>query len=251
MIVPALVLLLILLVLFVVRTPTRSIVVSMTTIPERVSRHKLEKTIDSILDQTYPVDRVYVNIPRRTRKDAAYPEDMIEALKRRYPSVIFNRVEKDHGPITKLVPTLSHVRHGEWIVLVDDDTVYEKNMIAHLVDSGLDAVGYAGRLGDGLEYIMCENVQRPTACAFLETFAGVMYRAELFETFRVDDASPCVNQDDIVIGHFMERLGQQRFVIPGTFPCRHDGSGTPELRDENIDSGNGNSTCYDTLFNKK
>tara|TARA_B110000285_G_C14930189_1_gene516952 strand:- start:49 stop:813 length:765 start_codon:yes stop_codon:yes gene_type:complete len=241
--------LLILLVLLVLSyKATRPIVVSMTTIPERITSHKIHKTINSILEQSYPVERFYINIPYKTMKNKPYPEDMIDTLIQQYPSVIFNRVENDLGPITKLVPTLSHVHVGEWIALIDDDTVYNKDMITNLVDSDGDAVGYAGRLKDGLSYITSENVQQGTECEFLETFAGVLYKAELFDDFKTDTDSTCVNQDDIVIGRHLERQGVKRFVIQSRFQCNHDGSGTPELRDENL--GDGNKKCYDTLFKK-
>ena len=220
----------------------------MTTIPERITSHKIHKTINSILEQSYPVERFYINIPHKTRKNKPYPEDMIDDLIQQYPSVIFNRVENDLGPITKLIPTLSHVRSGEWIALVDDDTIYEKDMITNLVNSDVDAAGYAGRLKDGLRYTMSENVQQNTECEFLETFGGVLYKAELFDDFKKDPDSLYVNQDDIVIGHHMERRGVKRFVIPSKSQFKHDGGGTPELRDENLSDGNIKS--YDTLFKK-
>ena len=237
------VILILIVVLFHIRTK-HTVIVSMTTIPERIEDGRIHKTIHSVLTQSYPVDAFHINIPHETRKKKPYPEDKIKELQRLYPTVTIHRVEKDLGPITKLVPTLQHMRVYDYVVLVDDDVVYEKDMIRNLVDSGLDAVGYAGRVDD-MVFTTSDTVSRPTPCVFLETYAGVLYRTTLFDAFD-EDMTVCPNQDDIVIGHHLKRHNIPRYIIASQFQCHHDGNGSPELRNENLEGGN--QKCFESLF---
>lgn len=219
----------------------------MTTIPERIEDGRIHKTIRSIFAQSHIVDAFYINIPHKTLKNKSYPEDKIEEIRKMYPSVTINRVETDLGPITKLVPTLKHIKQYDYIVLVDDDVIYDKDMIMNLVNSKLDAVGYAGRRDD-LEFFTSDNVRYNTPCIFIETYAGVLYHSDIFDTFQEYYAENdiCKNQDDIVIGHYLHTKNIQRHVISSKFQCSHDGAGSPELRDENIIGGN--RKCYEALF---
>jgi hypothetical protein len=231
---------------------TIKIVVSMTTIPERIESGTIKKTIDSILKQSYPIVCFYINIPYQTSKGKLYPEDKITELKQQYPSVVFNRVDKDLGPIIKLIPTLNFIDADEWIVLVDDDTSYYPNMITKLVESGYDAVGYAGRLYD-MNFIDSSTIYKDTRCALLETFAGVLYKNQTFNTFieyYKENENVCTFQDDIMIGYYLEKMNIKRHVLLSEAEYYHDASGTPELRTDNLGGKNNNQKCYDKLFNK-
>lgn len=98
---------------------------SMTTVPSRVD--KLYKTIQTILDQTEPLDVLYINIPYKSRKGAQYPDpedfdDRFDPNKYK-TKIVVNRC-KDHGPLTKLAPTLSLETNPETRILTFDDDLY-------------------------------------------------------------------------------------------------------------------------------
>lgn len=247
MILLGILIILVILFLLVIKSKKHKIIVSMTTIPERIEDGRIYKTIRSILDQSYPVDAFYINIPHKTRKNKSYPEDKIEEIRMVYPFVTINRVETDLGPITKLIPTIHHLEPYDYLVLIDDDVIYGKHMIMNLMNSKLDAAGYAGRRGD-LEFFTSGDVSGNTPCTFLETYAGVLYRSDIFDTFNqyYKEIDICKNQDDIVIGHYLHTKNIPRHIISSEFQCSHDGTGSPELRNENLIGGN--RKCYETLF---
>ena len=82
-------------------------------------------------------------------------------------------IEKDFGPITKVVPIEKFINSNDKVVLVDDDVLYKPNMIQQLLDANLPAVGYAGR--KNMNFISGDNIKEKQECDFLETYAGVMY----------------------------------------------------------------------------
>ena len=57
----------------------------------------------------------------------------------------------------------------------------------------------------------------------------------------------CVNQDDIIIGKFLNSKNIFPKIAPNLKnPGIHDANGTPELREHNLASGN--EQCYNYLF---
>ena len=95
------------------------IIASLTTIPSRIDL--LKPILDSVLNQTIPIDHIEINIPYtclRTEEEYTIPEWM-ETMDK---LLIFRTT--DYGAITKIAPTL--LRHrGEPIGIwsIDDDFV--------------------------------------------------------------------------------------------------------------------------------
>jgi hypothetical protein len=174
--------------------------------------------------------------------------DKLRSIVSKYPNVVVNVIEKDLGPITKVVPVIPLVRDDDKVVLVDDDVAYKPDMIEGLKKSGGPAVGYAGRKA-GLNYINCRGIESPTNVEFLETFAGVMYDGKVLRglpEYNSTLGDLCALQDDIKIGNFLKHGGVPRVVTPSKNFCEHDAKDTPQLRDGNL--GDGNSTCYKKLY---
>ena len=229
----------------------KNIIVSMTTIPERIETNTIDKTLTSLLKQTIKPDIVYINVPKVSKKNIKYPIDKLEnIIMKYYPhlNVKINRVEKDLGPITKVIPILPLIKDNDIIILVDDDMYYIPTMIEQLINSNENAVGYAGRL-KGLKYITGENYSGNVD--FLETFAGVLYSGKILQGLdnffnKLNDT--CLNQDDIIIGKFLNLKNIFPKIAPNLQnPGTHDANGTPELRTNNLTSGN--EKCYNYLFN--
>ena len=214
----------------------------MTTIPERLPL--LPRTLESLRRQTLPPDIVYIHVARETLSGTPYDLEALRAL----PNVRINVVPRDLGPITKVVPVENLVRPWDRVVLVDDDVVYQPTMIQGLLDTGLPAVGYAGR--KNLEWLPGDSIKERVEADFLESYAGAMYRGSVLKGLGAFNASlggTCLMQDDIKIGKFLKLGGVSRIIVPTKTYCVHDPAGTPQLKDQNCE-GPGNSECFRKLF---
>ncbi len=111
-----------------VNTDSR-VVVSLTTIPGRINR--IKPVINSILDQNVKVDKIVINLPKkykRFEKELTIP-NFIENCE----NIHIHRVNKDYGPITKLLPTLAQEKDDTKIIYVDDDMIYGRDFVENMV----------------------------------------------------------------------------------------------------------------------
>lgn len=106
----------------------RPVVISMTTIPERIN--KLKSTLSSLLSQNVKVDSIYINIPFKTLKGKKY---IIPQWLKKLKNVTIKRLDHDYGPATKLLPTLKYVNKSTIIIVVDDDVIYGSNLVNNYV----------------------------------------------------------------------------------------------------------------------
>ena len=120
---------------------SRTIHVSLTTVPSRF--RYLHSTIDSLVHQTVQPTRIIINIPKRYsfRFAQSISERQIAALMARYDRgrVSINRVDHDYGPGTKLLgllegDSLDRFDAHAYLVLVDDDVIYDAGMIETFCD---------------------------------------------------------------------------------------------------------------------
>jgi hypothetical protein len=228
-----------------IRKPESKIYVSLTTIPERITSGKLKILLDSLAYQSLKPHIIYINIPTITLKGSVYDLEVLRNLISNYDNVQLNIVEQDLGPITKVIPVLSFVNDDDYIILVDDDMKYDRDMIKTLYDCQLDSVGFTGRK----RLIYLSNVKCPLEVDFIETFDGVLYRAGLLKGLREYNdklQESCIFQDDIKIGKFLQNNNIPRYIIPHNLKNTHDGKGTPQLRDSNLIFGN--LKCYNQLW---
>lgn len=109
------------------------VVATLSTIPSRIDR--IRPTIESLLRQTHPVEKVELNIPMwcvRTAEPYKVPEWMTSMV-----GVEVHRTE-DYGAITKVAPTLiRHDKEEVYVWSVDDDFVYHPTHLETLL-KGVD-----------------------------------------------------------------------------------------------------------------
>jgi len=101
------------------------IYVSISTIPARIKN--LNKSVQSLLNQTQKPDKIFINIPFKYRRfSETINDDQI-------PKFDSNLVEitrcDDSGPGTKLLGSLSKLEKNSLLILADDDQNYENYMI--------------------------------------------------------------------------------------------------------------------------
>ncbi len=103
----------------------KMIYVSVSTIPQRIKN--LNKSIESLLNQTKKPDKIFINIPfqykrfKETLSDNEIPKFDNEIVE-------ITRCE-DCGPGTKLLGSLSKLEKNSLLILADDDHIYEDYMI--------------------------------------------------------------------------------------------------------------------------
>ncbi len=109
------------------------IVVSFTTIPERIDR--LEPTIKSLLYQVRLPQKIYLNIPYKSFRDGT--EYVIPDWMKELSSLEIIRIEHDYGPASKFIPTLEAQEKDQLILVVDDDHLYPQHFIEEFEKSHL------------------------------------------------------------------------------------------------------------------
>lgn len=227
------------------------VICSLSTIPERVERGTINKTIKSLNEQTMKPDIIYVNIARELN-NKKYDIDKLNNLKKEHQNLIINIVEKDIGPITKIIPVIKLLKSSDKLILLDDDVSYDKRTIETLLNSNMKAVGFHGfRRNENKEFGYISDVKETEEVDILETFHGVLYNADILsglEEYNNSLNGVCFKQDDIKISKYLKTKGIKLYCIPKTdnMNTTHDAQDTPELRNENLVDGNKN--CFKQLF---
>lgn len=99
---------------------SRKYIVSLTTIPSRIS--EIKPTIDSLKAQILRPQKIIVNIPKRYERFGTSITKFPGFLEND-PMVQINMIEEDHGPATKMLGMLNLDIPPNTIVLVCDDDV--------------------------------------------------------------------------------------------------------------------------------
>ncbi len=206
----------------------KDVVVSLTTIPSRITN--IFPCVNSILMQTRPPDRIYLNIPRVSkRENKGYK---IPYLLRKDKRIILTNCKEDPGPILKLVQTLKEETHPDTLIItVDDDTVYPRHLIKTLLrfhhKFPKAALGFRGwRLpvsGKFLErtVLYANSIKKPYKVDVLSGVSGVLYirkqfKDDFFSPQGLPDAAFFV--DDICISGYLKKNEIEKYLIP--YPMR-------------------------------
>ena len=101
------------------------IYISLTVVPPRIQN--LNKTINSLLNQSQKADKIFINIPLKYERFTEIIKD------NQIPQFDNSLVEitrcEDCGPGTKLLGSLNKLEKDSLIILADDDHSYEDYMI--------------------------------------------------------------------------------------------------------------------------
>jgi hypothetical protein len=135
------------------------VIVCVSTLPSRV--HHIDKTLNSIKTQNYPIAQMLLVIPEESRRERTKYSIPDRVRKDAILSVV--RVSHDYGPATALIsawaaaaaadPSADHnhafLGHRDTMIIrLDDDMVYHPDTVATLVRHALahpdSAVGFAG-----------------------------------------------------------------------------------------------------------
>ena len=206
-----------------------SVIISLTTVPERLEEsyeNAIISTIKSLCEQEDNDYEIHFNIPKIyniTKQPYIIPE-WLQEMKLKYPHLKVFRTE-DMGPPTKFIPTLDRVRNPETLLLVvDDDLVYHPEMIKEhrkyqelLKDS---AIVYEGRepvtpmnYGDIRDsWILC--VTGITEVRMFQHYKSASYKKKYFkEDFFINYVGETYS-DDVLVSKYFRDHGIKMFVVP-------------------------------------
>jgi hypothetical protein len=204
------------------------VVVGLTTIPSRLQY--IFPTINSILLQSRPPNRIYLNLPNWSkREDQAY--HIPEIIKKDH-RIVLCRCGEDQGPILKLLPVLEKETNPETIIItVDDDTVYPRHAIRILLEYHdilpEAALGFRGwripqsNIFFDRKVLFANQVDRPYRVDILSGVSGVLYLRKHFSVdffCRTGLPPESFFVDDICISGYLKKAGVEKFILP--FPMR-------------------------------
>ena len=198
------------------------IIASLTTTPYRIDL--IQKTIDSILNQTIPIDSIELNIPfvfKRTGDTYQIPTWLLklekDSKKNKCKINIFRT--EDYGAITKVAPTLIRHKNNNDVHVwsVDDDIEYPVNMLATLYREYIPNNNYVLAHSSGnwvydeetKECINFKTSRKEGFYDFLEGFATALYPAFLFQddfenyVLKTSEILDNRNSDDVLISNYL------------------------------------------------
>jgi len=199
------------------------IIFSLTTTPYRLKH--ISNTLDSLVNQTVKPNYILLNIPHKFNRTDEYYK--IPQFLNYYDNLIINRIEKDYGPITKLLGAVKYIPKDEdtWIIICDDDILYLQETLEYYVkyiqkkhDCAYSISGFnmllskdflKNKIKVGLEYPKRDF----SKINVLEGFASFAVHRSFFD----DDFIPyvefciqnkdCKMSDDIIISNYLGMKG--------------------------------------------
>ena len=214
--------------------PESDIVVSITTLPERI--HKINPTLISLLAQKTQPKKILVWVPKYSiREEKVYP---ILNLPLDNSKIQIMRIEEDLGPITKLIPALRRYKDNpdQKIICLDDDIIYSKYLIDDFIkaeknypDATLAMIGYniPVSLLDKDRFkqkVYANRVHDPNRVDVVTGYGGFMIKPLFFGpefVSHLDQPKESFFTDDLWISGHLSRMNIKRLVVPSSSKFSH------------------------------
>lgn len=180
--------------------------------------------ITSILRQSYPFQRLYLNVP----KTYEIPRPIKTIDDERFA---VNVCERDYGPITKLLPTLDIETDPETVIVIcDDDRKWKRHTLSHFIKSHVehptDALSLSGFcIGSFPIYFQrCSNSDVDYLVDWIEGTSGILLKRSMirdsklltdFTGFSQDTQRLLFKNDDHWISYVLEKNNINRRKIKG------------------------------------
>lgn len=112
------------------------IYIGLTTIPSRANNDILINNLNKFIkSQNYEFDKIFITIPKKYKRfENNINSNIIEKIKKlKKVEIIF--IDKDYGPASKyLGPYINNlIGNNDLLIIIDDDRVYNKNLVKNLV----------------------------------------------------------------------------------------------------------------------
>jgi hypothetical protein len=204
------------------------IVITLTTVPERLSydvEDGFKSVIYSLCNQNYNNYEIHLNLPNIysvTGEHYIIPE-WLNNFQNEYTHLKIFRTE-DMGPTTKVVPTINRVSNDTLLIVVDDDLVYDPDMINEHVKYHLQlpnsVILYDGRDSLNEKYndlrdswVIC--VTKPTRISgMLQHYKSASYFRGYFDEDFFNMFFGKTYSDDILMTYYFLYKKIKMFVVP-------------------------------------
>jgi hypothetical protein len=209
------------------------IIFSMTTSPIRL--RKIGATLSLLLAFPY-LKEIHINLPKKYRNKDAYDEDDIQFISRMSDKIKIKCVQKDIGPLTKIVPTLKRVRSKKTLVIsVDDDIAYPQSLFYELLyyayyypDSIFTGSGFGLHIKKILNiktnhwhHVDSDEIDGTNQIEIVEGWGAIAYRKDMLSlpyVLRLNAISTtCKLSDDLTISYTLARDGYPRYLIDNKY----------------------------------
>lgn len=205
-------------------------VVSLSTTPYRINA--IRPTIENLFAQNLPPKAVYLSVPYLFKRDNL--EYVIPEWLANDSRITILRTE-DYGPATKLLGVLKQtdLDPDTIIVTVDDDIIYPKHALLHLIYKAATnpdtAYGFAGvNLQYNVAGLVADDVKNGVIPIYhgdrdvtvLQGFGGVAYRRKFFDDsiFEISNAPPeCINSDDLYLSFHLAKKNITRRILKNKY----------------------------------
>jgi hypothetical protein len=186
----------------------KMIYITLSAIPCR--QESLMEVIDSLINQTQKADLIVLNVCNNYSR---FPNDKFDTKPfENIPSLYINIVE-DYGPSTKIMGFMhtfcSRILPDDTIIIVDDDLVYDKNLVKSLCVKEMDVVtfNYFDKLTN--EYVTAYDREPVYPCfpgylgySFKGKFAEKLYN---FFKLVISEYTNAKLHDDAIVTRFMRK----------------------------------------------
>ncbi len=182
-----------------------NVYISMTTIPERLKNDWWYNNLKQNMSSLKSNYAIIINIPYYSLKGEKYiiPDKVIKLQKENPEQLILNRVKKDEGPITKLLPTLRNnkIKDSDIIIICDDDFYYKPNVFK-LLEEGVN-------VNPKKVSLMCAYP------VFLQGYRGFAFKKKILKNIlNFNYPKSCIKVDDIIINHYITKINIQLNYVP-------------------------------------
>ena len=177
---------------------------SFTTSPQRLKH--LIPILERLQNQSIKPEKIIINIPPKfKRTNEAYDYDVIKKIEDAIPLVHFNRIEKDYGPLSKVIGVLQYIKDDNAIIIVCDDDIYYKNdfakeFIKKIIENKEKLIaGFAYRHTSNFGFNIAEGFN---GYGFYKKLIDYNKLIELYNI--IEPYTHCYKSDDFVLSYFLK-----------------------------------------------
>lgn len=187
------------------------VILTMTTVPSRMEA-ALFQSLKVLSDLNYEEYELHLNLPKiyAPTKEKYVTPDWVANMRR---VKVFEGLE-DLGPKTKIIPTLLRVEDPEAIIItVDDDIIYNRDMISYHVKKRQQypeaALGFSGTLKDRMFFFTKKDIEVDV----LDNYKTASYTRSMFQDDFFNHYADQSWNDDIVISAYFRDKNIKKIVL--------------------------------------
>jgi len=198
------------------------VILSLTTIPQRLNYHNpsggIKPVIDKLLNLSYGNYEIHLNIPyvnKKNQSNYVIPEWLMEINNTKLK--IFRT--DDYGSITKLLPTIMRLDENseQIIITVDDDLEYMDGFIEYHLEKRNQypesAIGFAGITAIDGTCHFCTTVKEDVRVKILEGYKTVSYKRNFFKNDFFQEFIGQSWSDDVIISAYLGKHNIPKMVV--------------------------------------